>query len=487
MSGKLTVAGLALALLGVLAPGAGAATLTVSPTYGPPGAKVTATAAGFTADDSLTFKVGGKEVGDDAANASGGGSAKFRIPTDVNDDVVTIIVRSESTRKAARASFTVRVNSLQLGFDAGHNNVNRYEKGLGRDVAGDIEPLWFGASGSNFDRSSPVKSGATIYAMRTNGAVAALNSTTGSTFAWPGPFGNAVSLSTPAVSSGGTLLYTADQDGTVRALNIGAKSLAWTGTTDGAISGALTVTSSNVYAGTEGGSVYAFPLACSATCAPQWIGQVGSPVRGGVAVANGRVYAAGHDGGLRAFNVGCNTGGGTCAPVDSWSPAIVDYPEGQVVAAGGRVAFVTEKRVAVFNAYCLTCGVLWTGEATPQSGTNSRSNPIMAGGRLFARVHGTLLAYDIACASDGTVCSPLWQAQVGATGGIAYANGVVWVAAARRLLGFRADCRTDGATCSPLASAGTPNTLNWETTPLVADGRIYFGVGGTIAAYGVPD
>jgi hypothetical protein len=75
------------------------------------------------------------------------------------------------------------------------------------------------------------------------------------------------------------------------------------------------------------------------------------------------------------------------------------------------------------------------------------------------------------------------------SGGAAYADGVVWVAASSpgRLLGFRADCGTGGATCKPLVSIPTPLDFEGETTPMIVDGRIYITVDDQIAAYGVPE
>jgi hypothetical protein len=71
-------------------------------------------------------------------------------------------------------------------------------------------------------------------------------------------------------------------------------------------------------------------------------------------------------------------------------------------------------------------------------------------------------------------------------GGVAYADGMVWATSGGLLLGFRADCGTGGATCKPLVSIPTPG-FPADTTPMIADGRIYIGVGSSIAAYGVPD
>jgi hypothetical protein len=154
--------------------------------------------------------------------------------------------------------------------------------------------------------------------------------------------GTAGTLGPPAVAGGE--MYVGSSNGDLYAFaaaGCGSSdcSPAWTGTTGGAITTAVSVSSTTVYVTSSDGVLSAFPVGgCgSSSCAPTWTATVGgSP--SGPTVAGSLVYVTSSDDELTAYPAG-GCGAATCAA--SWH-ALLHAPSDTAPAVANGLIFVTD-------------------------------------------------------------------------------------------------------------------------------------------------
>src|SRR5689334_16469706 len=225
-------------------------------------------------------------------------------------------------------------------------------------------------------------------------------------------------------------------------------------------------------------------------------------------VANGTVFVttAGHGTAeLEAFDAG-DTG---CTGTPAWCRPLWTAPTGiengtsAAAVAGGHVYTgwmdpATGEELAAFDVAGTTgcsgspkvCTPLWT---TATGGyMYASAAPTVAGGLVFMPInrygsHGTVAAFDAAgvrsCGGAPKRCTPLWEADLGATGAASsptVAGGVLYVETGAGLQAFDANgvtgCTGTPARCTPLWTSAISST-----TPVVAGGFVYLATGSGIA------
>ena len=387
---------------------------------------------------------------------------------------------------------------------ADHRGVNRYENKLSVSNVADLKLQWVGNNGFN---SSPAVANGVLYV--SNGglhAYPAKCATNGSVCPplWTGG-SNYADWSSPAV--GGGAVYIGGVSG-LFAFKVGCRSDGgqcqplWRGTTSD--SGYTSPVFSNgvVYLATNGGTLEAYDVSACASaggfCSPKWTADLGGNVYSSPSVADGIVYVGGHDGFLYAFKANCGTGGASCSPV--WKGDMHAITFGTPAVAGGTVyVAASDGGVYAFPTSCRngngTCQPLWHA-ALPAT---NHSSPAVTDTTVYVGSKHRLYALAVGCATDGSLCTPLWKSRrIGSdndevASSPAVANGIVFVGsqilnqASGRLIAFPAECGSGGQICesiwrSPL-TAGMVNA-----SPAVAHGMVYVpSNGGRTYAFGLPN
>jgi outer membrane protein assembly factor BamB len=185
-----------------------------------------------------------------------------------------------------------------------------------------------------------------------------------------------------------------------------------------------------------------------------WAGTTGGVVRSTPAVASGIVYVDSLDFQLYAFD-----------------------------AAGQAGCSGTPK----------ACTPLWTAAA------GGLSSPAVANGIVYVGSSDrSLVAFDaageIGCSRRPKICTPLWTGPTGGgiEGSTAVANGVVYAGAFDgKLYAFdaagQAGCSGNNRrrTCTPLWTSANFG-FAVQSSPAVANGQLYVGIGDTLYAFGLP-
>jgi outer membrane protein assembly factor BamB len=387
---------------------------------------------------------------------------------------------------------------------ADHRGVNRYETTLSLSNVANLELQWVGNNGFN---SSPAVAKGVLYV--SNGGLHAYPADCASDGSvcpplWTGGSDYA-DWSSPAV--GGGAVYIGGVGG-LFAFKVGCRSDGgqcpplWRGTTATSAYTSPTFLEGVVYIANDNGNLEAYDTsACAAAggfCSPMWRADLGGNVFSSPAIADGIVYVGGHDGFLYAFKTNCGTGGATCSPL--WKGDMHDFSYGTPAVAGGTVYIATGNGgVYAFPTACRhgngTCQPLWHA-ALPAS---IHSSPAVTDTTVFVGARHRLYALSVGCATDGSLCSPLWKSrEIGldndeVASSPAVANGIVFVGSqvqnqsSGRLFAFPAECGKGGVTCRAIwKSAFLPGMVN--ASPAVAHGMVYVASnGGRTFAFGLPD
>ena len=182
---------------------------------------------------------------------------------------------------------------------------------------------------------------------------------------------------------------------------------------------------------------------------------------------------------------------GTTAGAITTAPSVVDGVA-YVGAADGRLyAFDATGTRGCSTTTPKVCEPLWSAEVNV--GDPIRSSPAVAGGSVYVRGRGSLMAYDATGRNGCTTvapktCSPLWRADAlgDAQSAPTVAAGTVFTAAGDGLRAFDAtgSGRTCGGvptTCSPIWSS-TTFTPGWDAAPTISNGIVF--VSGATDVYG---
>jgi uncharacterized repeat protein (TIGR01451 family) len=243
--------------------------------------------------------------------------------------------------------------------------------------------------------SSPAVVNGVIYFASVDGALFALDASTGGT-RWT--YGAGSIASSPAVANG--VVYVGSENGNVYALSASTGTKLWTFTTGSSIESSPAVANGVVYMGSDDHKVYALN---ASTGAKLWSFTTGGPVGSSPAVANGVVYISSGDGHFYALNAS------TGAHQWSWD---IDAPSASPAVANGAVYIAAQDG----NFYALNASTgaqLWT---FPIGGVLS---PAVANGVVY-------ISADKLYALNAGTGAQLWTFPIGGALSPAVANGVVY-------------------------------------------------------------
>src|ERR1700716_2175569 len=316
-----------------------AATVSVSPTAGPPTTKATATGSGFTAGETVTLTFDTSAAGSAVTDSAGNFTQPVLVPKSAQPGSHTVQAAGQTSGLLASATFTVQTNWPSFKNVPSRIGVNPFENTINSTNAKFVVLAWQGLMGDLVDFSSPAVVNGVGYGGSFDGKLYAFNAN-GCGLATCNPLWSAATTngiySSPAVAKG--VVYVGSSDHNLYAFNAagcGTSSCSplWTGPTGGSIlQSSPLVANGVVYIGAYDNKLYAFPAAgCGhASCAPLWTAATGAHITSLPAISNSRVYGGFNDGKLYAFAAaGCSTNtfsplwtGPTGAPIYESSPAV---------------------------------------------------------------------------------------------------------------------------------------------------------------------
>jgi outer membrane protein assembly factor BamB len=143
---------------------------------------------------------------------------------------------------------------------------------------------------------------------------------------------------------------------------------------------------------------------------------------------------------------------------------------GAPAVSGGVVYIVTERGLEAYALDCASdgsvCAPLWRAETT---GAHS---PVVAHDEVYLRTASELVAYPTTCS---TPCRPAWRGELGAGVGYPAAHGGIVYASSEEQPGvyaFPAQCATGGARCEPLWKGLVEDRPASLTSPAVGEGTV---------------
>jgi outer membrane protein assembly factor BamB len=370
---------------------------------------------------------------------------------------------------AGPATGTSSVDWPQLGLDPAHTGFNPAETILGPSSVSGLVVKWQAHLGGSHQSSPIVSGGLVLETSFENGSLSAFDITTGA-LVWRFGIGPGKLVNTPA-AAGGHVFVTSQESAFLYALDEATGSLVWKfplENSSGAGPAVVEGSSTTVYA-PGGGAIYAVDGADGSLL---WTQRPFEPyaIQATPAVSEGVVYVADDGPVLHAYDA--TTGaelwstplgsGSTAAPSD----ATVDAGRVFVARSGGRL-------------YALDASagtILWKRQV------NADSQPSVAGGVVYIteRPFGQIRLV----ALDEETGAERWEAALGSTyvysftGGASIANGVVYTTSlAGVAMAF------DAASGAQLWRTDTP--VGSVDMPAVVDGVVYVAAGGQLAAFGL--
>lgn len=360
---------------------------------------------------------------------------------------------------------TLVVNWAQLAFDAGHTACNPYESILSPTTVEKLTEEWLHLTeGGPF---APVVANGIVYSSDSSGTLIAMNASTGAPLWSYQPDSGGTWGTSPAVANG--VLYLGFYDGLgmaggLYAFNASNGFPLWTYP----VSAAVSPTFAN-------GVIYAFESSLTAlnasTGEPIWTSAISGADYSVPAVANNAVFAGSYDGNVYAVNAAT---GATL-----WQTQIGHNPF--VGSVANNIVYVGTTNYPSDALYALnasTGAVLWQFNSAGPIGATA-----VATGLVYVATgpdDGNLYALN---ASTGTL---VWKFALG--GGyvnvqsyLAVANGVVYFSSSG--VGENTDLyAVDAKTGAYLWDYPNFDTI----TPVVADGKVYVGQRGGVAAFHLP-
>jgi len=333
-------------------------------------------------------------------------------------------------------------------YDARHTGDNPTETTISTANVSTLKTKWTATTGFQTNlNSTPAVGGGRVYIGDGNGTMWAFDISTGG-LDWSTHLGPGAIDTAPAVAAG--VVYVGDCD-TITALRASDGTLVWSTTLDipgphGCDITSPTLASGDVYVGSYGSKgVHALRASDGKLL---WSSEpTGGPITSSPAVANGAVFAGSQDGSVYAYPERCST---PCAPL--WSHAVGSEVEGAPAVAHGTV-FVGDDGGAIDALDEATGAQVWRRHL----GGQVIASPAVLGNVVFASgTGGDLAAFR---ATDG---AQLWDLPfAGGSGSPAVANGVLYISASGNVEGFDAksghflwDGFVVSSTSSPVVTGG---------------------------------
>jgi outer membrane protein assembly factor BamB len=261
-----------------------------------------------------------------------------------------------------------------------------------------------------------------------------------------------------------------------------------------------------VYVGSTDDNLYAFDATgvtnCSGspkTCNPLWSGKTGGAIDATPAITNGVAYVGSTNDDLYAFDAtgmtNCSGTPTTCSPL--WTAATAGPIEVSPAVADGVVYAGTDQGIfSGDNLYAFDAAGITNCSGTPKTcsplrlydvQTGAVGAPAVADGYVYESesfhiTGGAMEAFDASgnsgCSGTPKVCEPLWTAS-GFPVAQSVANGLVYVSGASGPT--PGNIKEYDETGQLIASELPVDTA--AGPPVVADGMVYVGGGGSVSAY----
>jgi outer membrane protein assembly factor BamB len=459
---------------------AASATLSVSPTSGPPTTLVTAKGTGFLGGERVSLSFDGTLIATVTAGGAGGFSKGFTVGRSARPGQHTVKAVGKVSGRSATAVFTVRTNWPQFRNGPAHNGFNRYENVISPSNASKLHAVWTATAG--VAPFSPAVADGSVY-VASPGALSALSAKNGAkrwSVVVPNPVpptSNSLCeddstwaiASSPAASPGRVLV--GSTDGKLYAFGATHGTRLWSAATGGPLFASPTVSGNTVYIGSRDGYLYAFNLA---TGSLRWRAlTTADGIYSSAAIQNGVAYVGGCDGSVYAFAVASG------ARKWRFDTGFDNYPSYDVMSslavAGGVVYVNSWSGLLALNA--TTGALLWSqiqGDITVSSSPAVANGVVYVGTGGYAgggNFYGTLGAY------DATTGANKWNHYFPdyVTASPAVANGVVYVTS------------EDGYLSAFNAATGTilkhiRMHIQSDSSPAVSDGRVVVSDFGTTSA-----
>jgi outer membrane protein assembly factor BamB len=469
---------------------ASAATVTLHDTKGPPTATFTATGAGFTAGEAVTFSFA--PGGAHTVSAGGDGSAvtTFTAPASTVPGKYPVTATGATSAQTASAVFLVRTNWAQARFGERRAGVNPFENLVNPTNVSSLTTVFEQSCGAGASWQTPTVASGRVYVGSRDGAVCAINKATGRALWTTWTHGE---FRSPIAAAYTKLYLTSGR--TVQALDSVTGKRLWKARVQGSTAQSSPVAYRHtIYVGSKDGFLYAYAAdGCGGrNCAPLWRGWVGRQVLAAPTAVDGSVLVTAADGTIVKFAAaGC--GAPVCRPVAKaglrfehghrhgrhwdWRPRALT---GALAVVDGKVyAGSTDGQVRVLSLADLT-----ELAHTRLPGRPRVSSPAVLGDVLFVTTSdGRLQALDPATLAVRWT-APLVGGPLAAIrlGGPSVANGVVYAGDRRGGTEAFAAAGCGTAVCAPLWRSAE----HGGASAAISDGRVYTGSQGGIMAYALP-
>jgi outer membrane protein assembly factor BamB len=275
---------------------AAGASITLTPTSGPPKSNVTVNGTGFGAGEQVSLTFDTMNVGTATTTSSGTFSHKITVPSSALPGTHTVTAVGQSSGLSASASFLVQTDWIMFGYNAQHTHLNPSENVISPSNASGLTLDWSYNSSGGFDESSATLSKGILYIGSSDTNVYAFDAKTGAK-QWSFRTSNGVQ-SSPAVVNG--VVYIGSFDWNLYALNAQSGTQLWSFKTNGFVNSSPVVANGVVYISSQDHNLYALN---AGTGAKLWSYTTGNEVHCSPSVADGVVYVTSNDHNLYAFHL----------------------------------------------------------------------------------------------------------------------------------------------------------------------------------------
>jgi hypothetical protein len=393
-----------------------AATVTLTPTSGPPGAAVTVSGTGFDAGAAVDIFYGTSDVALATSNASGAVSFKMAIPTGAQPGSGWVTLDERRTHAAAQASFSVYTDWAQGGFGPSWRGYNPFENTVNTGNVNQLSEVWGQRLDGLGNSKSLIVYKNDVFVEDSNRTIRGFSQAGKLLWTAKAP-GTGLLVSTPPPAAGGSKVFIGDSQGNVTAYNYacrvdgGVCTRAWTRNIGTAVTAPLTYRAALLYVPAADGKVHVL----NPTTGAVGTSLTGGSSSGGVSAPvsfspNGNAWIVQ---GAYAFN-----GQSGFFPNSAISGVAVDTDS---------LGFATES-----NGHLDSLG--GSGWSTTLGGTGcTPPMPVYANSVVYAAGCTSLGAYD---AGTGAA---LWAVTTpGPAAGLAIANGVLYACVGSTLSAYAA-------------------------------------------------
>jgi len=236
---------------------AATATITLSPSSGPPSSTVKVSGSNFAPGVAIDVYFDTTDVALVGASATGTFTKiGVTVPASAVPGIHWISAVTRGSGAMAQKPFTVRANWAEHGFGPRGKRYNPYENTLNPSTVPGLDVDWTAVSGSTID-SSPAVANGVVYVGSEDSKLYAFNATTGAVL-WTATTGTGIYSSSPAVANG--VVYVGSVDGNLSAFNATTGAPLWNATTGNSMVSSPAVANGVVYVGSGDKHLYAFDL-----------------------------------------------------------------------------------------------------------------------------------------------------------------------------------------------------------------------------------